>query len=183
MIDLAFKESCRDRIVEIIEARVPIKKTGAVWAGLCPFHPDQRPSLSVSPKKKLWRCWACSAGGDAIDFVQKFHGVGFMEAMRILGAPADARPAAVAPAMRAMRQIDRDADALLAALEAREKKTILIFQHVGRQLAASDPLERKARWYTRELICYEAFDEIGRERDRIEDVRRRHKNRIRTWKA
>lgn len=49
---------------------------------LCPFHNDQHPSLSV--KGSHWRCWSCGERGDVFDFMQKYFGIGFREAMQKL---------------------------------------------------------------------------------------------------
>ena len=58
-------------LVDLIKAAgVDLKKTGKNYVGLCPFHDDSNPSLSVSREKQLWNCLACSAGGDALNFLQ-----------------------------------------------------------------------------------------------------------------
>ena len=61
---------------------------------LCPFHADRHPSLSVKGEK--WCCWACGEKGDVIDFVQKYHGIGFRDAVARLasdfGIRVDIRP-------------------------------------------------------------------------------------------
>ena len=54
--------------------------------GLCPFHDDHNPSLTI--KGDYWRCWACGVGGDVIDFVKKFHGISTKEAMQLLASRA-----------------------------------------------------------------------------------------------
>lgn len=67
---------------QIIGSYIPLKIKGNVIEGICPFHPDHHPSLKVNDQKKLFMCFACQTGGDAITFVQKFRGVGFIDALK-----------------------------------------------------------------------------------------------------
>ena len=69
-------------IVDIIGRFVSLHKSGANFFGLCPFHPDQNHSMSVSPKKKIFRCFSCGASGNVINFVQKFKKISYGEAIR-----------------------------------------------------------------------------------------------------
>lgn len=71
-------------IVDVIGRYVPLKKKGSFFAGLCPFHNDHKNSLEVVPSKRIWKCHACDAGGDVIDFVRKFTGSEFREACEII---------------------------------------------------------------------------------------------------
>lgn len=63
---------------------VRLKKKGANYVGLCPFHQERTPSFTVNPKADLWHCFGCGAGGDVIGFVCKREGIGFREAMERL---------------------------------------------------------------------------------------------------
>ena len=65
---------------------IQLKKNGKGYFGLCPFHDDHNPSLSVNPSKNLWQCFGCGAGGDAIRFVELFDQVPFPEALNQLKA-------------------------------------------------------------------------------------------------
>ncbi len=56
-------------IVEFIRQHVKLENTGSAYVGKCPFHEDERSSLSVSLPKKSFRCYSCDARGDVIDFV------------------------------------------------------------------------------------------------------------------
>ena len=58
---------------------------------LCPFHADKNPSLSVSPKKKLWYCHACNIGGDAIKFIMLAEKIDFPQAVKMLASQAGIR--------------------------------------------------------------------------------------------
>jgi DNA primase len=71
-------------IVEVVGERVALTRKGHEYVGLCPFHDDHRPSLSVSPRKHIFKCWSCGAGGDVIKFVQLSQRVDFREALGIL---------------------------------------------------------------------------------------------------
>ncbi|GIW74344.1 MAG: hypothetical protein KatS3mg103_0866 [Phycisphaerales bacterium] len=71
-------------IVRVVRARVELRQKGREWVGLCPFHDDRSPSMYVSPGKQIFKCFACGAGGDALTFVQKYDGVGFVEALEHL---------------------------------------------------------------------------------------------------
>ena len=65
-------------LAAVIRTRgVELKPQGHDLVGLCPFHEDHDPSLRVTPGKGLWRCMACGATGNVIQFVQRFDGVSF----------------------------------------------------------------------------------------------------------
>ncbi len=68
-------------IVELIARYVALKPSGQRFKGRCPFHPDDTPSLVVSPDKGLWHCFGCHAGGDAIGFLMKIERLSFPEAL------------------------------------------------------------------------------------------------------
>ena len=65
-------------LVSLVESRgIPLKKNGKGYKGLCPFHEDQTPSLSVNPDTNLWQCFGCSKGGDAIRFIELIDNVAY----------------------------------------------------------------------------------------------------------
>ncbi|HEU68831.1 MAG TPA: DNA primase [Candidatus Acetothermia bacterium] len=68
-------------IVELIGRYIALKPSGQRFKGRCPFHPDDTPSLVVSPDKGLWHCFGCHAGGDAIGFLMKIERLSFPEAL------------------------------------------------------------------------------------------------------
>ena len=68
-------------IVSVIGRYVPLKKRGSLYATICPFHDDHKASLEVVPRKNLYKCLACDAGGDVIDFVMRFTGKSFRDAV------------------------------------------------------------------------------------------------------
>ena len=70
MIPESFINELLNRIdvVDIIDKRVPLKKTGANFVACCPFHQEKTPSFSVSPSKQFYHCFGCGAHGSAISF-------------------------------------------------------------------------------------------------------------------
>ncbi len=72
-------------LVALVQAKgIELKKNGKGWFGLCPFHADKTPSLSINPTKNLWQCFGCGASGDTIRFVEMFDQVDFKEAIKRL---------------------------------------------------------------------------------------------------
>jgi len=79
-------------IVEYINARVSLKKSGRNFKALCPFHSEKTPSFYVNPDRQIWYCFgACDEGGDVLSFVQKYEGLEFVEALRELAQEAGVR--------------------------------------------------------------------------------------------
>jgi DNA primase len=75
-------------IVSLIGDVVPLKKMGAAWKGLCPFHQEKTPSFNVNADKNFFKCFGCGAGGDAVKFVELYQKVSFPEAVRYLAQRA-----------------------------------------------------------------------------------------------
>ena len=73
-------------LVALVRSRgVELSKHGSKdWSGQCPFHEDDKPSFIVSPDKGLFHCLGCGAGGDAIQFVERFDGISFRHAFELL---------------------------------------------------------------------------------------------------
>lgn len=71
-------------IVEVIGEYVHLTKKGQNYIGLCPFHNDSTPSLTVSSAKGIYKCFACDASGDVIKFLQEHLKISFVEAVKIL---------------------------------------------------------------------------------------------------
>jgi DNA primase len=75
-------------IVEVIGAVVPLKRAGANFVGLCPFHREKTPSFNVNPSRQIFRCFGCGKGGDVFTFVKEYENLTFPEAMRRLAERA-----------------------------------------------------------------------------------------------
>ena len=71
-------------IVEIINSYVKLESHGKNYFGICPFHDDHSPSMSVSKDKQIYKCFVCGATGNVFTFVENFLGVSFIEAVKIV---------------------------------------------------------------------------------------------------
>ena len=74
----------RNDMVEVVSQYVKLKKSGKRFKGLCPFHPEKRPSFMVDSQKQLFHCFGCEAGGDIYTFLMKIENIDFPEALQIL---------------------------------------------------------------------------------------------------
>ncbi len=71
-------------IVDVIDARVPLKKGGRDYMACCPFHSEKTPSFSVSQTKQFYHCFGCGAHGTAIGFLMEYEHLGFVDAVQEL---------------------------------------------------------------------------------------------------
>ena len=75
-------------IVDVISKYVNLTKKGKNYFGVCPFHDDHSPSMSVSPDKQIYTCFSCGASGNVFTFVADFEKISFLQAVRLLGEKA-----------------------------------------------------------------------------------------------
>lgn len=75
-------------IVEVVSRYVNLTKAGKNYLGVCPFHDDHSPSMSVSPEKQIYTCFSCGASGNVFTFVSDFEKISFTEAVKLLGEKA-----------------------------------------------------------------------------------------------
>ena len=75
-------------IVDVVGQHVKLKKAGANYQGLCPFHSEKSPSFSVSPTKQFYHCFGCGAHGSAISFLMEYSGLGYVDAIEDLARSA-----------------------------------------------------------------------------------------------
>lgn len=75
-------------IVEVIGSYVPLKRAGANFVALCPFHKEKTPSFHVNPQRQIFHCFGCHKGGDVFTFVREFENISFVEALRRLAERA-----------------------------------------------------------------------------------------------
>jgi DNA primase len=75
-------------VVEVIDARVPLKKAGHEYKACCPFHTEKTPSFTVSPGKQFYHCFGCGAHGTALGFLMEYEHMDFVEAVETLAAHA-----------------------------------------------------------------------------------------------
>ena len=71
-------------IVDLIGSYRELRRAGRNFACLCPFHADQKPSLTVDRERQIWKCWVCDIGGDCFAWVMRLDGVGFVDALKKL---------------------------------------------------------------------------------------------------
>jgi DNA primase len=88
MIPESFKQDLLNRvdIVDVVSRYVQLKKGGANYLGLCPFHGEKTPSFTVSPAKQFYHCFGCGAHGNAIGFQMEYGGMGYVDAIKELAA-------------------------------------------------------------------------------------------------
>ena len=75
-------------IVQIIGEKVPLRRAGRTWKGLCPFHAEKTPSFTVNPERQIWHCFGCNRGGDVFSFLMERDKMTFPEALSLLAERA-----------------------------------------------------------------------------------------------
>lgn len=121
----------RTDIVEVIGRHVQLKRAGASFKGLCPFHEEKTPSFNVNPLRRFFHCFGCHTSGDVIAFVMQVEGRSFSEVIEDLGRRAgievvregaavpDAQRARERAAQRSEREGARELNARVAGLYRR----------------------------------------------------------------
>jgi len=86
LIPQSFIDNMLDRvdIVEVVDHRVKLKKTGKNYSACCPFHDEKTPSFTVSPEKQFYYCFGCGASGNALGFIMDYERLSFPEAIEQL---------------------------------------------------------------------------------------------------
>lgn len=72
-------------IVDLISEYVPLTKKGQSYWGICPFHNDRNPSMSVDEKRQIYRCWSCHNSGNVFNFLEQIENISFREALKRIG--------------------------------------------------------------------------------------------------
>ena len=126
-------------IVAVVSAHTQLKKTGANWSGLCPFHGEKSPSFSVNQEKGVYYCFGCQAKGDVISFVREIDHLDFQGAVEFLAAKSGV----------ALRYTDRaEGDRREARGKLREALVAAVDWYHDRLLTGADA--GAARHYLRE---------------------------------
>jgi DNA primase len=105
-------------IVQVVQERMPLRRSGVEWKGLCPFHGEKTPSFGVNGEKGVFHCFGCGVGGDVIKFIELYDKVTFQEAVRVLAG-------------RAGLTIPESEDSRLDAENRRERETLLKVHEVA----------------------------------------------------
>src|SRR3954465_12123057 len=71
-------------IVQVVQDHVPLRKSGATYKGLCPFHGEKTPSFHVNRDKGFFHCFGCGVGGDVFKFLELHEKVGFADSVKLL---------------------------------------------------------------------------------------------------
>ena len=124
----------RADVVDVVGRHVQLKKGGANFMGLCPFHGEKSPSFSVSPTKQFYHCFGCGKNGNVISFLMDFQGMSFIEAVKDL---AQSMGVPVPEDERSPQERARDA------------------QVRTRQASLTDVLEKAAEGYRKQLKASE----------------------------
>ena len=69
-------------IVDVISSYIPLTPKGKNFFGVCPFHDDTNPSMSVSPSRQIYKCFSCGATGTVFKFIMDYENISFMEAVK-----------------------------------------------------------------------------------------------------
>jgi DNA primase len=124
VIPESFKQDLLNRVdvVEVVSRYVRLKKGGANFQGLCPFHNEKSPSFTVSPAKQFYHCFGCGAHGNAIGFLMSYGGLGYVEAVKDLAASVgmqvpEAQPRSMDEARRETERKDQETS-LVAVMES-----------------------------------------------------------------
>jgi DNA primase len=76
-------------IVDVIGSVLPLKRAGANFVALCPFHKEKSPSFNVNPHRQIFHCFGCHKGGDVFTFIREYEGLSFVEAVKRLAERAN----------------------------------------------------------------------------------------------
>lgn len=104
-------------IEEVVGEYVTLKRAGANFKGLCPFHDDKHPSMSVSPSKGIFKCFSCGQGGNVIQFIMEHEGLSYPLAIKFLADKYDIPIEEGQIDMNELAQEARLKDGIFAALE------------------------------------------------------------------
>ncbi len=140
-------------IVSVISEHINLKKTGANYKAICPFHKEKTPSFVVSPEKQIYHCFGCNEGGNVFGFLMKYENISFFESLKKLAG-------------RAGIALPEDAVSVSQG-RSREEKQLLyeINESVAgfyRTCLKNSPAAKKAREYIRKRkISQEMIDRFG----------------------
>ena len=103
-------------IVKIISSYLNVTKKGRNYWAICPFHDDTNPSMSISPERKMFRCFVCGTSGSAITFVQKYEHISFIEALKKVADMSDYHDPRLEGFVKPVKPVDSKRETLLKCL-------------------------------------------------------------------
>lgn len=121
MLSTAEKIKERLDIVEVIGSYIKLEKAGRNFKARCPFHNEKTPSFSISRERQFFYCFGCQAKGDIFSFVEKFEGLDFKGALRVLADRAGIKLEEYKPGDK---EKDRETERLLQIME----RSVVLFQ-------------------------------------------------------
>lgn len=136
-------------IVRVIGESVELKKAGANYVGLCPFHAEKTPSFSVNPGRQFFHCFGCGESGDAFSFMTKYHRLSFPEALKEL-----AQRAGIELPERTLSGAEQEQLKQRERLYVVNEEAAVLFQ----QILAESRLAESARAYLRQRGIPEAAE-------------------------
>ncbi|MBL0224814.1 MAG: DNA primase [Geobacteraceae bacterium] len=130
-------------IVDVVSEYVPLRRAGANYTGLCPFHAEKTPSFNVNPAREIFHCFGCGAGGNAFSFIMKIEGLSFPEAVKLM-----ARKTGIEIEERQLTPADKQAQDERQTFQRINELTAVFYRSVLEQkpegAAAREYLERRA---------------------------------------
>lgn len=145
----------RPDIISVLEGYgLTLRKAGREFLGLCPFHDDQRPSLSVNARKQVFLCRACGESGDVFTFIMKLNGLTFPEAKRVLGISIDRSPR---PMLTPKRVLAAEQAAAWADQQRARLNDLIIDRIEQADLADECGDDELLEIFHRELVLFKAF--------------------------
>lgn len=155
----------RAGIVEVISDYISLKRSGANYQGLCPFHGEKTPSFNVNPARGIFHCFGCGVGGNVVTFVMKMEGLAFPEALKLLakrvGVEIEERPAT--PAQARLKD-EREQQLGVVALAAEYYANLLINDpagEAGRRYLAGRGIDEEIFASYRLGFAAESWDGLG----------------------
>jgi len=118
----------RTSIVEVVSEYVQLRRAGANFTGLCPFHAEKTPSFNVNPAREIFHCFGCGAGGNAFSFIMRIEGLSFPEAVKLM-----ARKTGVEIEERQLSQAEKQAQSDRQAFQHINELTALFYRTVLEQ--------------------------------------------------
>ncbi len=135
----------RTDIVALVQEFVPLKRVGASFKGLCPFHSEKSPSFYVHPQRQFYHCFGCQASGDAISFLMKIEGRAFPDTLRTLAERAGVEiPVMDAQADAAYKRAREREERLAAVMESAAGFYVRMLKEHPLGSMAREELERRS---------------------------------------